>query len=203
MMARTWDHQVYVYIGEQRSPAAVRSLSDFSPLDGRRLHQAVEKQLLAGVQFLKKDGQIGVAIGHFLTKNDQGRREFACRVQSRPGVFDQMELTFVGQGISENGEVPKLVVEGPCVSANDLTQTSPLWIPLHQLYTDNIKELQLWHNQEPTNVNLVDMTSEWPKTWTLERVKLFNSAEPDQALYVDLDRYRGFDRARLSFRFQP
>ena len=110
----SWNGAVYVYIGEQRSPASNRSMRDYSALDRKALSKSIHKQLLASAKVTERNGFMGVTLGHPLFKRAKGTGEFACPVQGRAGVFDRVELTFVGIGVSDSGEAPLMLVEAEC-----------------------------------------------------------------------------------------
>ena len=108
---QAWDGKVFVYVGEDRSPSAVRSLSDYSSIERKALYRSAHTQLLASAEVFKRDGQIGIQLGHPLLNRMSGGKEFGCQVQDHSGVFDRIEIIFMGTGISEGGAAPRVVAE--------------------------------------------------------------------------------------------
>src|SRR5262245_42165993 len=111
LMSLTWSGNVYVYVGEERSPAAIKHLRDFYPMDGRVLRESLETQMFDNVNFMNRESEIGIRLAHFLLLDSKGRRQFACQSENRPGLYDRVEISFVGVGVSDDGKIPKMTVD--------------------------------------------------------------------------------------------
>lgn len=182
----SWNGAVYVFIGEQRSPASNRSMRDYSALDRKALSKSIHKQLLASAKVTEKNGFMGVTLGHPLFRRSKGIGEFACPVQGRPGVFDRVELAFMGIGVSDSGEAPLMLVEAECQTGNSLNEIRTVWIPLKAIHRSVAKdqEMQLFGDQ-PVTVRLQKIPGAWPDSWVLQSVKLFREMNPADNLTVD------------------
>lgn len=182
----SWNGSVYVYMGEQRSPAALRETRDFTAVDRKSLSGTLSKQLLASAKLQELNGYIGVTLGHPLFKRAKGTGEFACPVKGRPGVFDKVELVFMGTGVSEGGEPPTMVVEGECAPGNTVSEMRTIWIPLKSIMASNPQdqELQLFGDQ-PVTVRLRQIPGAWPENWVLQSVKLYRENNPADHMMVD------------------
>jgi len=182
----SWKGAVYVYMGEQRSPASQRSMRDFTALDRKALTSSVHKQLLASAKVTEKNGYMGVTLGHPLFKRAKGTGEFACPVQGRAGVFDRVELTFLGVGVSDSGQAPIMLVEAECHTGNNLNEMRTIWIPMKSIHRSvaQDQEMQLFGDQ-PVTVRLQKIPGAWPDSWILQSVKLFRELNPEENLTVD------------------
>jgi hypothetical protein len=182
----SWNGAVYVYMGEQRSPASMRSMKDFSAVDRKAITTSVQKQLLASAKVTEKNGFMAVHLGHPLFKRAKGTGEFACPVQGRAGIFDRVELTFIGMGINESGEPPLLVVEAECKPGSKLSEMRPIWIPIKAIMASPAQdqEMQMFGDQ-PVTVRLQKIPGQWPDSWVLQAVKLYRELNPSENLTVD------------------
>jgi hypothetical protein len=117
-----------------------------------------------------------VQIGNFLITNSEGKRRFACQTQNGGGIFDRMELSFVGEGVSDNGNIPKMTVISNCSAEDDLTILSPIWLPMGDIYQAEPQSQEL-HFPEfgSTAIHFENLASSWPERWSLVRVRLYNS----------------------------
>ena len=196
----SWNGNVYVYLGEQRAPAAVRSIKDYSSVDRRQLSASLNQQLLKTAKLQKLNGYMGVTLGHPLLKRAKGGGEFACPVQGRAGVFDRVEMVFMGTGISESGSPPLMVVEGQCRPGKDLNQMRTIWIPMDTILRSaaHDQELQIFEDQ-PVTVRLQQIPGQWPENWVLKSVKLFRDGNREDSMMVDSAQVREAAPKMLSF----
>ncbi len=199
----SWHGQVFVYMGEQRAPASVRSIRDYSALDRKALFTSVQKQMLADASANAYGGFVGVKLGHPLVKVAGGASEFACPVQGHSGLFDRVELTFIGTGVSESGEQPKMIVESDCLPGENLNTLAPIFIPMQDIVRAPAKdqEIQLF-GEHSVVVRLVQIPSTWPRNWVLWNVKLFRQANPDESLNIGSAKIREAHPKLLSFDWQ-
>jgi hypothetical protein len=185
MMTTTWDGLVYIYVGEDRSPAAVANLNEYYPVDNGVLWHPIEQQAFQNLKFLKRDNELGIRLGHFLLHDPAGHRQFACQVQGRPGVFDRIEFSFVGVGVSDDGKIPKMTVAANCLSEEDLAYLSPIWIPMSDIYHSEPKSQQLeFPEVGGTAIHFEDLASSWPEEWSLIHVRLYHSESGEPGLLL-------------------
>lgn len=176
-MQSAWNGTVFVYLGEDRSPAATRNLSDYFPVDSRILRQPKEKQIFGSLSFLDHDKELGVGLGDLLVQDSSGRVRFACRVESHQPVFDRIELSFEAVGVSEDGQVPSMTVDSACRTDDDPLRLTPIWLPMSRIY-DSVPQARRLELPEigGSTVRLRDLASVWPERWTLVRVRLYDTA---------------------------
>lgn len=181
-----WDGQVYVYMGSERSPAAVRSLRDYEPVDQKSLSDSAQRQLLADAKLVKTDGYLGIHLGQILVRGENGIREFACSVQGREGLYDRIELTFMGEGIAEAAGPGKMIVDAKCASESNLNRLDTIWLPMDEILALSPKDHDLQsRGEEPTFIKLQAIPSQWPETWALYSIKLYRRSDTDSQLKID------------------
>jgi len=185
-MTDAWNGVVYIYVGEDRSPASVKNLSDYYPVSNKFLRKPIAEQLFDNVAFVNRESEVGVQVGNFLTTDESGNRRFACQTENRGGVFDRVELSFVGIGVSDNGNIPKMTVNSTCAAEDDLTTLSPIWIPMGDIYQAEPKTQEL-HFPEfgSTAVHFENLASSWPEKWALVKVRLYNSVSGSPAILLE------------------
>jgi len=145
---------------------------------------------------------MGLTLGHPLMKSSD-RNEFACPVQGRPGMFDRVELTFIGTGISEAGQQPKMIVEADCATGPNLGEINTIWIPMQDIVTAEAKDQEMQiYGDHPVIVRLEQIPGEWPVAWVLSNIKLFRQANPDENVTIDSAKMRETSGKLLSFDWQ-
>ena len=149
-----------------RRPAAIRRDLDFSELSDLELSSAAQNRLMSAAQVIRTvDGQIGLSMGHFATRDAQGRRVLACE------FYRRVRLKFEAEGVSEGGEKPTFIITALCEPDKDLAHIKPVFIPISDIW-----------NQKPTNGEMQDIAgahitfenipSAWPERWVLTGVRL-------------------------------
>lgn len=196
----SWDGQVFVYMGENRAPASVRKIGDYEPLDRKALFTAPNKQLLNNAAAVRDEKYVKINLGHPLLKTSWGS-EFACPVSGHSGLFDRVELTFMGLGVSEGGESPKLVVETDCLPGENLNTLAPIWIPMQFLSWQSGDKFRV-AGDHPMDVHFENKTGWWPEQWVLWNVKLFDRTRPESALNFGSAKLREANSKLLSFEWQ-
>jgi len=186
LMTVSWNGLTYIYVGEDRSPAAVKNLNDYYPVSNKYLRKSAQDQLFEGVRFMNRENELGVGIGNILLPDTLGHRHFACAGQSRASVFDRVELSFVGVGVSDNGVIPKMIVDSACEAEEDFSSLSPIWIPMSEIYQAEPKTQEL-HFPEfgSTAIHFENLASTWPERWTLVKVRLYNSSAKASPLLLE------------------
>lgn len=185
--ALSFDGVIYVsadkYLVNERNPAALKRVFDYSAFEGEPLKIRSFKRLIDDAQVVAKDGAVGVGLGHFVTKGDDGRGALAC------DYYGRVTLKFEGEGIMEFGEKPVMTVEAPCSVSSDLNRIDPIWIPFTRLIAENQAPARFleasFPDQAGVRFKFENMTAEWPRQWTLVSVKLHNEAAPGREVAID------------------
>lgn len=164
-----------------RDPAAIKRVYDFSDLQGTALDQASKQRLMTGAKILKHAEEIGVELGHFVVRGPGGQKTFACQ------KYSQISLEFEGDGSAINGEKPKMEVESACeVSQADINATSPVWIPVGKILGEPVADGEFdFRENHAVKVRFSNVNQEWPTSWKLKSVRLFDQTDTSQEFRVD------------------
>lgn len=181
----SWDGVLYVYVGEWRSPSAIQGLRDFSSLRGTSLSSAAEFQFSSQSEVKQTEEGIEIHLNQFVMRDSHDRKNFVCRVEGRPGVFDRVELKLKGIGIAEAGKSPVLTLETDCESQPHAQQIGSIriFVPMAMMYKLRPvdQHLHLYDDQN-SFIRISQMTSEWPTEWRLQSVRYFSSENPQEML---------------------
>lgn len=162
-----------------RDPAAIRSVFDFSSLQGSELYSASAQRLISGAKILHEKQDLGLQLGHFVVKGSSGEKEFACQ------KYGQLILFFEAEGMAVNGERPKMEVEGACEISKDINSMSPLWIPTAKILGEPVADGEFdFRDERVVKIRFSNVSDEWPKSWQLKSIKLVGKAPADEPLYV-------------------
>lgn len=145
-----------INFNQTRDPAAIKKSYDFSNLEGGDLNRATKERIMAAATVIEEqtdDGpQVGLQLGHFVVKAPNGEKQFAC------DRYSTMQLTFYGDGAIQNGELPKMEIEGGCFIGADTNTISPLMIPIAKIMGEPVAETEFQfftsNANSPTGTNL-------------------------------------------------
>jgi hypothetical protein len=175
----SWEGVTYVYTGsgDRRLPAAVGKGVDFSELKGHALFLASQKRVIEEAKMVVGPDAVGVELGHFLIRNVNGEKEFACK------KYPRVLLQFIAVGTAESGESPVMEVESDCVVGESISKIEPIWIPTMRLKGERPGSFELKLN-EPYKVDFRfdHMGQHWPKAWVLNAVSLFSEKTGESLL---------------------
>lgn len=199
----SWKGEVYVYVGEQRSPAQVRDLAEFSSINREALYRSPAEQLMSYAHIVKDDGLLGVQLGHPLVPVEQGKA-FGCQVQDMSGIYDRVQLVFVGTGIAASGELPKLIVDSKCRSETDLNQLESVWIPMQLIMSAQPKDQDYeFPGESITRLSLQNIPDAWPENWVLWEVRFYREDSEQEMLVINAKKMREASASLLSFDWKP
>lgn len=153
--------------GASRSVAAIRRVYDFSTLEGSALERASMQRILSGTRILETQDEVSVEFGHFVVTDQDGNRDFACR------VFRNVELELMAVGVSTSEGKPTLKIKAPCKISEDVNQISGIKIPFKRLMSEKPGELELVYAEFPGyEFKTMQLDYQWPTSWELMSVKL-------------------------------
>ena len=187
---KSWQGAIFLtstsFTSNLRNPAAVHRDLDFTRLDGTELLTGTHKRLISDARILlEKKGQMGIELGHFVTRDEQGNKLLAC------DFYDRMRLTFEAEGMASGGERPSMVVEGPCRTGTDITRIEPIWIPVTKIVSEKAADMDLtFPDDEGVTFKFQDMTGEWPRRWHLTNIRVFNDAETSRSIELPSEALR-------------
>jgi hypothetical protein len=183
---KSWNGAIYLtstsFTSNVRNPAAVHRDLDFTRLDGSELITGTHNRLVTAARILLEKNEMGIELGHFVTRDEQGNKQLACE------YYDRMRLTFEAEGIASSGERPLMIVEGPCRTGADITRIEPIWIPVMKIISEKPSDMDLtFPDDDGVSFKFKDMTSEWPRRWHLTSVRVFNDAETNRSIEISND----------------
>ncbi|PWU22371.1 MAG: hypothetical protein C5B49_00695 [Bdellovibrio sp.] len=165
-----------------RDPAAIRKVYDFSSLEGSALSQASKQRIIAGFQVSKMGDNLGIGLGHFVVRGEDGEKQFACQ------KYHRVQLSFEGEGIAVAGLKPEMRIEGPCVEGEDINQISPLLVPVARILSQPVADGEFDFNDLHSRVRFSNVSDQWPLSWSLTAVKLIN--DDNEEVLIEKDEIR-------------
>jgi hypothetical protein len=195
-----WNGQIFVYVGERRAPAAVRSLLDYSSFDRKALYRSAQAQLLAPAEVVLRDRYVGLRFGHPFVTRAGGGKAFGCQLKDHSGVFDHIEITFIGTGITDSGEPARMTIDSPCRALQDVNHLETVWIPMGDIFASPARDQELQtYGDQPVTVRLEQIPAQWPQNWVLWNIRLYSEDNPDRSLVLDTRRLKEARPTLLSF----
>jgi hypothetical protein len=181
--SRSWSGVVYLTDGtignNTRNPAAINREIDFTKLDGSELITATQQRLVTAAKVIVKEGLVGVELGHFVTRDSNGRRSLAC-----DGTYNRMTLRFDAEGIASAGEKPSMEIDAPCqTSPKDVTSIEAVWVPVAKILETRAVNSELDYF-EGVKFKFIEMNGSWPVSWSLQSVRLYNNQEPGREVSI-------------------
>lgn len=162
-----------------RNPAAIKREIDFSRLDGAELITATQKRLITAARVEIHQDEVGVVLGHFATRGEDGERRLAC-----DSLYNRLTLHFQAEGISDAGEKPEMTIDAPCrTSIQDLGSIDAVIIPYDKILKENPTNQELSY-EEGVQFKFESMTTEWPIHWSLDSVRLYNSEDAEHEVKI-------------------
>ena len=150
-----------------RDPAAINKVYDFSNLQGSALMYATKQRLLEGAKIIKDQNDIGVELGHFVIKGENGEKEFACQ------RFSRVIMGFEGEGTASSGELPQMEVEGQCEISADINSMAAVWIPVARILGEQVSDGEFDYREgRPSKLKFANVSEKWPTVWKLKSVQL-------------------------------
>lgn len=151
------------------------SYFDLSEFEGKEFNKAFKTALVQGLQVHRAHGSLGLSWGLFLIKNDSGSKVYVCE------KYPNMEIVLKAEGVANSGNIPTLVLRGPCLSSDDGQKIRPWTIPLQGLYK-NLRENPIWRvplegRDESFVISAQYHYNEWPEAWNVVQLKLYNETE--------------------------
>lgn len=158
------------------------SYYDLSDLSGSAFLKSAKIAMSQGLQVQRGATTAGLTVGNFLVKNSSGSKVYACQ------VYPNLEVTLQADGVAYSGNVPTIIVRGPCMNSDDGQLILALPIPLKGLY-QNVRNNPMWKvplgdRGDSFLVSAQFLYNEWPTAWNVIGVKLSNDQES-----IEMDGY--------------
>ncbi len=173
---------------QKRSTASLKNQYDLTCLSGEELSKAIINRIVLGLKGVRKEGNLGIHIGHYTFSDSEADKKAACldskersissafTVRSKKmacEIYPRIHYVFVADGESESGSKRQLDVEAPCTVSSDLGRTDITWIPWKQLSLETPFDGVSEYNK-PSRVTLKtqNISDKWPDKWILDRIQL-------------------------------
>lgn len=150
-----------------RDPAAIRRTHDFSNLEGVALNQALKDRIISDLKMVRNSHEVGIEMGHFVIRSNDGAKEFACQ------RYDQVTLTFEGDGSAIAGELPTMEVQGNCNIGSDINKMQAIMIPFQRILGERAGDGEIeYKDQNSVKLKFQNISERWPKVWRLKAIHL-------------------------------
>lgn len=155
--------------GQYTSPEGLdHDLSEASP---EAFMKAYKYQVLKNASLKETPLGPGLQLGLFFMKNSEGNRVFVC------DEYTTIDLIFTADGMAYSGELPQMIVRGPCQTDSDQLHISALPIPFKELFTASIEKnefkFDLPESRESVSIFFKNVVGYWPTDWVWSGVKLY------------------------------
>lgn len=155
---------------------------DLSEASPEEFIKAFKYQVLKNAVSVETTVGPGLRLGSFLMKNSEGNKIFVCE------EFPTIDLIFAAEGIAHSGEVPQMVVRGPCLSSTDQKYIEAFPIPFKKILTAPPGQAEfkftLPDSREQIAIYFKNVVDSWPTDWNWVGVKLYGK-KPGQMLEIN------------------
>ena len=160
--------------GENYSASFDKDLSESSPEEFKK---AFKYQLLKDAAVVDVLGNPGVRLGLFLMKNSSGTTVPVCT------LYPTVDFIFAAEGVAFSGEIPHMVVRGPCLTSPDQNHLEPLPGPWGKILNSPLQQFEFTHalpyDQGKVSIYFRNVVEFWPTEWALVGVKLYGKTADD------------------------
>ena len=184
--ASTYEYQ------QKRSTASIKNNNDLSCLSGQELSEAIANRIVTGLKGIRKDGYMGIYIGHYTySPSGEVNKEACADYKDRKissaftlstkkmacEVYSKIHLKFIADGESASGDKRQLSIETPCSVSNDMSKTEIAWIPWKQLSLETPFEgVTEYKVPSKVTVKTQNITDKWPDKWILDKIQMEGDA---------------------------
>lgn len=161
--------------------------------------------LVSGLSVEKTATTMGLSWGQFMVKNESGGKVYAC------DKYPFLEMELKAEGVAHSGEIPSLIIRGPCMTSDDGKKILALPLPLAHLLERLSAQPEVKVNLgssregfqgegskgEGFTISAKNLFRPGPRYWNVTGLKLYNDHESlvldgyemisllDQALTLD------------------
>lgn len=155
---------------------------DLSEASPEEFSKAFKYQVLKNAVSIDTTMGPGLRLGSFLLKNSEGSKVFVCE------EYPTIDLIFAAEGMAHSGEIPHMIVRGPCLSSTDQKHIEALPIPFKKIYASRPGQTEykftLPDSREQIAIYFKNVVDTWPQEWTWVGVKLYGKS-PHQILEIN------------------
>ncbi|MBK9323682.1 MAG: hypothetical protein IPM97_12185 [Bdellovibrionaceae bacterium] len=167
--------QVASLEGTIRSAVSGDRNFDLTELSSKDFMRGFKVAMVSGLQVVRDGHEVGLTWGQFLVRNQSGAKVYVCE------KYPHLEMTLKAEGVAYSGNIPTIVLRGPCLSSDDGQRTRPLMIPLrglHRLLRENPKNIiKMGDRGDTYSIEAQSLYDEWPQYWTVVGASFSNDIE--------------------------
>lgn len=90
--------------------------------------------------------------------------------------YPNIEMEFVGEGITVAGDPPALKITSPCQAGQDPAVIGPVHLAVSRLLAEPPRNAAFQFDGYPSTFTLTNSADEWPTTWILKAVHFKNES---------------------------
>lgn len=159
-------------IASESAPGqAVNIDNDISSLPPKEFKKAFKYEVLKNVKIEKDQHGTGLSFGSFFLLDNNGSRVPVC------DQYPYMDQIFTADGIAFSGEVPQMVVRGPCVVSEDQKHIEALPIPFYEILNSSPQQYEfhsLLRGQNKVQIYFRNVVGFWPTEWSWSGVTFYH-----------------------------
>lgn len=177
---------------QKRSTASLKNNYDLTCYSGAELSKAIVNRIVTGIRGIRKDGYLGIIIGHYTYSDSQDAKKASCApLKDRTisssfslatkkmacEIYPKIYLRFIADEESANGDKRQMEIETPCTVSTDLGKTEVAWIPWKQLALETPFEgVSEYSKPSKVTIKTKNITSKWPEKWILDKIQMEGEA---------------------------
>lgn len=112
----------------------------------------------------------GIRLGSLVIKDSEGNKASIC------DRYPFMDLTFIAEGVAYSGEVPQMLVRGPCITSIDHGHIEALPIPFDEILKRSTQNFE-FHGTIGTEHKVLiyfrNVFGTWPTEWSWTGVTFY------------------------------
>lgn len=161
------------------STSTESDLSEVSPED---FQKAFKYQILKAVIKDETPNFTSLRLGLFYLKNEQGKKVSVCE------EYPTMDVVFAAEGIAVSGEIPKMIVRGPCYPTPNGKHIGGLPIPWAMILKSPVSQrdftTSLPGRTDNVRIFILNVVESWPTEWNWIGVKFYGQ-DPQKTLELN------------------
>lgn len=155
--------------------------NDLSELSAEEFNKAFKYEVLRAAAIEENQNGLGIRLGAFFIKDNENNKVSFC------DEYPMMDLLFVADGVAFSGEIPQMVVRGPCTMNEDKTIIQPLVIPFAKILTSppqQYEALNAYTTDQGVQIYFKNIVGYWPPEWSWNGV-IFHHKDFEKKLEIN------------------
>ncbi|MGZ3769432.1 MAG: hypothetical protein ACXVCP_12985 [Bdellovibrio sp.] len=149
---------------------------DLSNLSPEEFGKAFKYEILRGAFTEENQFGTGLRLGLFYLQDSQKQKRSVC------DIYPVMDLLFTADGIAVSGEVPQMIVRGPCALSEDQSYIKALPVPFKEILSASPQQFVFESTpaNNGTKIFFRNVLGSWPSEWTWTGVVLYEKDSQKQ-----------------------